>query len=146
MLRLVHIPKTGGTSLLVNGVPGGHHITYKKGFKFITILRNPVDRTVSHFLDENRGNDSILTDFDIQRLANFQTNWLREKLGVQGMNEIIKILMRDFVVYTTDNLPKKFGHFHKRIRDYTPTKDQVELMKKLNDEDFKLYNMFKRSN
>lgn len=142
MRLLLHIPKTGGTTLLVNGIPGGHWVDYKKGQKYITILRNPVDRTISHFADENRGNKNELDNHSIKSLANFQTNWLREKLHTDSIYWIIKILQRDFTVFTTDNIPKRFGHYHKAVRKIETTPEQIKLIKELNDEDFQLYNTF----
>lgn len=139
---LLHIPKTGGTTLLQNGFQGGHHIDYKKGQKYITVLRNPVDRTISHFADENRGNNNQLDDWNIRQLANFQTNWLREKLHTDSIYYIIKILKRDFIVLNTNTLPKQFGHYNKAVRKIEATKEQIELIKKLNDEDNLLFNTF----
>jgi len=146
MRYLLHIPRTGGTSLLVSGIPGGHHISYEKGKKYITLIRNPIDRTISHFLVNNEKNDSKLDSWEINKFANFQTNWLMSKLNVNSLSEIKKILSKDFIVCPTNKLNELMKYLNlkpietnKRRREYKITDEEIEKIRKLNQLDSQLY-------
>ena len=136
---LLHIPKTGGTSLLMNGIRGGHHITYEKGKKYITIIRNPINRTISHFSEINQKNQNRIDIHFIRKYADFQTKWLKNKLKVNTLEEIKTILTKDFKVYITERLPKEFAHFNTTRRKYLPTLKEKNLIMQENKLDFELY-------
>jgi len=148
---LIHVPKTGGTSLLVSGIPGGHHVRYSPNsqFKYLTIVRNPVDRTISHFSEINEKNSNRIDLGFIKKYSNFQTNWLIDKLNVDSLDKVIEILKKEFIVLTTNNLTNKvkdLGFNIKKLnttrREYKITNSEMNLIKKYNELDFKLFNLF----
>ena len=146
-MKLLHIPKTGGTSILLDGMPGGHHISYIKGEKYLTIIRNPIDWTISYFQEKNEKN--IYKDLDKwleEKYYNFQTKWLAKKIlnkneiNKEILEEIKKILKRDFKVITTENLSKITAtHVNRARSKYVPTSKEIEKIKKNNKLDQELY-------
>ncbi len=141
---LLHIPKTGGTSLLVSGIKGGHHVRYmpNSNFKYITIVRNPIDRTISHFSEINEKNNNKIDKYFLSKYSNFQTKWLLDKLNVKSLKEV-KEIIKTFKLYTTNSLPKEFGHFNKTRRIYIPTNKEIKLIEDFNDLDIELYKFVK---
>jgi len=140
---LIHIPKTGGTSLILAGVPGGHHVEYKGQGKYMVILREPVSRTISHYAEQLK--EPLKIWFQRYHMENFQTNWLRKKLHVNTLGEIKSILKKDFTILTTNTLTeqmKKLGiNIEKRNigRGYIPTKEEISFIEERSGEDIELY-------
>ena len=129
------------------GVHGGHHVEYDKNEtrKYIVIIRNPVERTISHFIDFNQQNQNKIDNWEIGKSANFQTNWLKDKLHVNNLDEI-KDILKEFIVIPTDKLNErmnelglKAGHFNKNRREYDITEEEREKISKANDLDNELY-------
>jgi len=144
-MRLLHIPKTGGTSLLISGIPGGHHVTYQKGEKYITLIRNPVDWSVSYFSEQTEKSTCDMRDWFKDKYYNFQTKWLAKKIlnkevvNSEVLKEIINIL-NEFKVIPTDQINRYFKlHLNKARKAYKPTKKEIAPIKLNNSLDFELY-------
>lgn len=145
-MKLLHIPKTGGTSLLVGGVPGGHHIKYEKGNKYITLVRNPLAWAVSYFSEQTEKKKCDMSNWLRADYFNFQTKWLakkilnKNKVNKKILNEIIEILKKDFIVIPTEKINNHYKlHLNKTRKSYTPTEEEVDKIKKENKLDQKLY-------
>lgn len=144
---LVHIPKTGGTSLRISGIPGEHKVGYKQGFKNLVIIRNPIDRTISQFkeyLDFNKV--SFFNWFDSKKHGNYQTRYLMEFLDLNSLEEVKKFLKEKVIVIPTDKINEwmqqngfKPTHTNKARHEYTPSSEEIELIKQNNELDFELY-------
>ena len=145
-MKLLHIPKTGGTSLLVAGVPGGHHVSYLNGNKYITLIRDPVAWSVSYFSEQTEKETCNMSRWLREEYFNFQTKWLAKKILNEDivdkkiLNKIIKILKKDFIVIPTENIGNHFKlHLNKARKSYTPTGEEIELIKEENKLDQELY-------
>jgi len=145
-MKLLHIPKTGGTSLLVSGIPGGHHITYKPGEKYITIIRDPVDWTLSYFQEQTERKNIRLDQWLKEEFCNFQTKWLakkilgKSKVNRKVLNEVIDILKKDFKVLVTSKLQDFTKvHVNKARKKYSLLEGEKEMILERNNLDRKLY-------
>ena len=150
MEYLLHIPKTGGTSLLMSGVVGGHHVKYEDGKKYITIIRNPLEWTISYFQEQTEKLKCKLINWINEDYFNFQTKWLAKKIfnlnevDKSVLEKIKKILLKDFKVYLIDRLDNDFKlHLNIARKKYSPSESDIELIYKNNNLDRDLYNWVK---
>ncbi|MFW9872036.1 MAG: hypothetical protein ACFFG0_02965 [Candidatus Thorarchaeota archaeon] len=145
MYWLIHIPKTGGTSLRVSGIPGEHKVGYREGFKNIILVRNPIDRTLSHFKESQ--SNSFIDWFNPVEHGDFQTKYLMKYLNCDSLESVKKFIMdKKIIAIPTDKLSermKELGiepvHLNKARRKYIPTSAEINLIKQYSQQDFKLY-------
>lgn len=148
MYWLIHIPKTGGTSLRVSGIPGEHKVGFRRGFKNIILIRNPIDRTLSHFKESlDFKPDVKFVDWFESKFWNYQTKYLMTYLNCDSLESVKKfILDNEIIVIPTERLNEwmqKNGissiHLNKSRREYNPTNEEINLIKTYSKLDFELY-------
>jgi len=148
MYKLIHIPKTGGTSLRISGIYGEHKIGYDPKFVNLILIRNPLDRTLSHFKEKSNG--EFLSWFE-PKYYDYQTNYLIKYLNVKNLEQIKDFIIKNKIItIPTDELTsrmKKLGynipHVNKATIEFNPSKEIINLIESKNKLDKELYEWVK---
>ena len=126
---------------------------FRDEYEFITFLRDPVERCISHYNFNVSRNNRL--GIDIRRFAEIYKNIYKKMIGNDlsvynfiGITEKFDFSVNHF--YEKLKIPEKLkhnlkgrGHYIKGRRKHGNTKKNREYIRKLNKEDYKIYNMAK---
>ena len=140
--------RRGGTSLRVSGIPGGHKVGFRIGFQNILLVRNPLDRTLSHFKESLDFQDIRFKDWFTSDFWDFQTKYLMKYLGCDSFESVKQfILDKEIIAIPIDKLTERMkslgfdiSHVNKARREYNPTEEEINLIRTHSGKDFNLYN------